>query len=101
MAVRFHLPSKVYEHHNAFAGVERGNIVGWRQDVADGLAGRPLDFGAVMDRRSILGFTLGLFATTIALGILILAGGLYLVARRGRRALEQEKEEEAHGPPLE
>src|SRR4029078_13201048 len=26
MAVRFHLPSKVYSHRNAFGGVERGNI---------------------------------------------------------------------------
>ena len=45
MAVRFHLPSKVYSHRNAFAGVERGNIVGWRQTVAEGLAGRPLELG--------------------------------------------------------
>ena len=36
MAVRFHLPSKVYEHKNALDGVERGNIVGWRQDVRAG-----------------------------------------------------------------
>ena len=54
MAVRFHLPSKVYEHKNAVEGVERGNIVGWRQDVAQGLAGRPLELGAVIGPRSIL-----------------------------------------------
>ena len=39
MAVRFHLPSKVYGHHNAAEGVERGNILAWRQDVATGLGG--------------------------------------------------------------
>jgi hypothetical protein len=44
MAVRFHLPSKVYSHRNAFAGVERGNIVGWRETVVEGLSGRPLDY---------------------------------------------------------
>ncbi len=49
MAVRFHLPSKVFGHKNAADGVERGNILGWRQEVAQGLDGRGLDFGAEMD----------------------------------------------------
>jgi hypothetical protein len=86
MAVRFHLPSKVYSHHNAFAGVERGNIVGWRETIAEGLAGRPLEVGALMDRRSILMSTVGLFAIAIALALAILAGVLWWVVRKGRKA---------------
>ena len=86
MAVRFHLPSKVYSHRNAFAGVERGNIVGWRENVTEGLAGRPLDLGALIDRRSILMSTVGLFATAIAVALVLLAAALYWVVRAGRRS---------------
>lgn len=85
MAVRFHLPSKVYEHKNAVAGVERGNIVGWRQDVAQALAGRRLEVGALMDPRSILVSTVGLFAIAVAGGLSVLALGLYLAFRKGKR----------------
>ncbi len=83
MAVRFHLPSKVYEHRNAMDGVERGNIVGWRQDVRAALAGGSLDFGASIDRRSILVSTVGLFAAAIVLALSILAGLILWVRRRG------------------
>jgi hypothetical protein len=85
MAVRLHLPSKVYEHKNAAEGVERGNIVGWRQEVAQALAGGRLDLGAGMDRRSILWSTVGLFGATIVGGLGLLALALYLAFRRGRR----------------
>jgi hypothetical protein len=85
MAVRFHLPSKVYGHDNAAFGVERGNIVSWRQDVAQGLAGRALAFGATLDSRSILWSTVGLFAAAIVIGVVLIAGALFLVFRRGRR----------------
>lgn len=85
MAVRFHLPSKVYEHKNAVDGVERGNIVGWRQDVTQGLAGRRLEVGALMDPRSILVSTVGLFAIAIVGGLSVLALGLYLAFRKGQR----------------
>ncbi len=84
MAVRFHLPSKVFEHKNAVDGVERGNIVSWRQDVAQGLGGRPLEFGALMGARSILWSTVGLFALAIVAGLGVLALALYLAFRRGR-----------------
>jgi len=87
MAVRFHLPSKLYSHRNAFAGVERGNIVGWRETVAEGLAGRPLEVGALMDRRSILLSTVGLFAMAIAAALAILASVLWWVVRKGRKSL--------------
>ena len=86
MAVRFHLPSKVYSHHNAFAGVERGNIVGWRETVAEGLAGRPLELGALLDRRSILMSTVGLFAIAIAAALSMMAAVLGWVVRKGRKA---------------
>jgi len=86
MAVRFHLPSKVYAHRNAVAGVERGNIVGWRETVTEGLAGRPLEVGATMDRRSILLSTVGLFAGAILAALVILAGVLFGVLRAGRRS---------------
>jgi hypothetical protein len=84
LAVRFHLPSKIYSHRNAFAGVERGNIVGWREEVAAGLSGHPLEFGALLDRRSILWSTVSLFLTAIAGALLILGGTVYFVARKGR-----------------
>ena len=85
MAVRFHLPSKVFGHKNAAEGVERGNILGWRQDVAQGLDGRGLDFGAAMDERSILLSTVLLFASAIAIALLLLGGGLWALVRRGRK----------------
>jgi hypothetical protein len=87
MAVRFHLPSKVYSHHNAAEGVERGNIVGWRQDVAQALDGQALEFGALMSRRSILLSTVTLFAAAILGGLGILAAALYLVFRKGRKGV--------------
>jgi hypothetical protein len=86
LAVRFHLPSKVYSHRNAPDGVERGNIVGWREDVASALAGTPLEIGATMDSRSILGSTVGLFAAAIVLALALLGGALALAVRKGRRA---------------
>jgi hypothetical protein len=86
MAIRFHLPSKVYSHKNAFAGVERGNIVGWRQDVSAGLKGGSLDFGASLDPRSILWSTVSLFASAITLALVILGAAVYFVARKGRKA---------------
>ena len=86
MAVRFHLPSKVYSHDNAMEGVERGNIVGWRQDVAQGLDGGTLRFGADMDRRSILLSTVTLFAAAIAVALALFALVIGWIVRRGRKA---------------
>ena len=86
MAVRFHLPSKVYGHDNAADGVERGNIVAWKQGVAQALAGTPLAFGATIDSRSILWSTVALFAAAIAAGLGMIAVALFVVFRRGRRA---------------
>jgi len=86
MAVRFHLPSKIYRHENAADGVERGNILGWRQEVGAALRGGELAFGAVMDRRSIFYSTVGLFAGAVALALALLVVMVYIVRRKGRRA---------------
>jgi hypothetical protein len=94
MAVRLHLPSKVYSHDNATDGVERGNIVGWRQEVARARDGAPLALGAEMDERSILLSTVVLFGTAIAFALVILVTSFWMVARRGRRALARAKERE-------
>ena len=87
IAVRFHLPSKVYGHRRAAFGVERGNILGWLQDTAAGLDGGRLEFGAEMDERSILSSTVMLFAFAVLLAVLLLALGLWAVVRRGKRDL--------------
>jgi hypothetical protein len=84
MAVRFHLPSEIFEHRNAFEGVERGNIVSWRQDLRRGLSGSPVEFGATMGTTSVLRATLGLFALAILAGLALMGGVLYLFVRRGR-----------------
>jgi hypothetical protein len=84
MAVRFHLPSEIFDHRNASAGVERGNILSWRQDLKGGLAGAPIDFGATIGTRSVLRATLGLFAMAVAAGLAIIAVVLWFFARSGR-----------------
>jgi hypothetical protein len=87
MAVRFHLPSKVYSHRHAADGVERGNILGWRQDTAAALEGGRLDFGATMDERSILSSTVMLFAGAVVLAVVLLSVALWAVVRQGRKDL--------------
>jgi hypothetical protein len=90
MAVRLHLPSKVYEHRNASEGVERGNILTWRQDVARALDGHALELGATMDRRSILLTTVTLFGEALLAAVAFVALLVYLAYRRGRRLLAQD-----------
>jgi hypothetical protein len=89
MAVRFHLPSKVYTHRRAADGVERGNILGWRQETAAALDGGRLEFGAAMDERSILSSTVMLFAGAVVLAVVLLSVALWAAVRQGRKDLER------------
>ena len=89
MAVRFHLPSKVYGHRRAADGVERGNILGWRQETAAALDGGRLELGAEMDNRSILSSTVMLFAGAVVLAAVLLALALWAVVRQGRKDLQR------------
>jgi hypothetical protein len=87
MAVRLHLPSKIYAHRHAAGGVERGNILGWRQETGRALDGGRLEFGAEMDERSILFSTVMLFVSAVVLAVVVLALALWALVRRGRRDL--------------
>ncbi len=89
MAVRLHLPSKVYSHRRAAEGLERGNILSWRQETAAALDGGRIEFGAELDERSILFSTVMLFAGAVVLAVLLLALALWVLVRRGRRDLAQ------------
>jgi len=99
MAVRFHLPSKVYEHKNAMDGVERGNIVGWKQEVRHALAGNTLPVGAIIDRRSILASTVGLFVAAVLLAVTILGGLILWARRRGARGTTASASPGPGSPP--
>jgi len=90
VAIRFHLPARIHSHRNAADGVERGNIVSWRQSLGAALAGEPLEFGARMEDTSILRTTLLVFLGAGALGLGLVGVGLWLFWRRGRRALERD-----------
>jgi hypothetical protein len=89
MAVRLHLPSKVYSHRRAAEGLERGNILSWRQETPAALDGGRIEFGAELDERSILFSTVMLFAGAVVLAVLLLALALWVLVRRGRRDLAQ------------
>ena len=65
-AVRFrvHVPSEI-PFHNSPSGVERGNILGWDQPLAERVKGTPLEMEFQMEPESILYSTLLLFGGTI------------------------------------
>lgn len=90
VAFRVHVPSRVYSHKNAADGVERGNILSWRESLESALDGRPLDFGAEIGDSSILRGMLALFAGAIALGGALVAFAIWLLWRRGRRAVAED-----------
>jgi hypothetical protein len=89
---RLHLPSRIHYHNvrdvetNETGEVERGNILTWEQRLSDRLAGRPLEMEARMDRQSILGRTLRLFAGAFGAAVLVLGAIIWWTARRGRKS---------------
>jgi hypothetical protein len=91
VAFRLHLPSRIHYHNvrdvetNETRSGERGNILTWEQRLTDRLAAKPLEMEVRMDRRSILGRTLRLFAAAFGAAVLVLGGLIWWTARRGRR----------------
>ena len=100
MAVRFHLPSEIFDHQNAAMGVERGNILSWTQDLGAGIAGAPLDFGATLGTTSVLSATLGLFALAGAVGVSLIGLVLRFLQRRGREAAFRDRKRNGRGPQI-
>ena len=86
-AVRFrvHVPSEI-PFHNSQSGVERGNILGWDQQLAERAKGTPLEMEFQMEPESILYSTLLLFGGTIVAAALAFGIAIWLFVRKGRRA---------------
>jgi hypothetical protein len=83
VAFRMHLPSKI-AFNNAKDAVQRGNILEWKQPLAERLNGVPIDVEVHMETESILRRTLLLFGSTVAAAVAAFALVLWLIARKGR-----------------
>lgn len=99
IAFRLHLPARIRYHNSrdyrtgAVHDVGRGNILTWEQTLRDRLDGKPIAWSgdhqpgvmeARMDRQSILYRTLWLFAIAFVAALVVLAGLIWVTARRGR-----------------
>jgi hypothetical protein len=71
---RLHAPSRIL-FQNSEQRVQRGNILEWRQSLADRMRGVPLTIEVRMEQQSILFQTLSLFVATI-LAVIVLFGAL-------------------------
>jgi hypothetical protein len=92
VAFRAHLPSRILYHNvrNLEDGspgeIARGNILSWEQTLADRLRGVPLHMDARIEAASILRSTLWLFLAATAAALLLLAGWIGWMVRRGRKS---------------
>jgi hypothetical protein len=87
VAFRFHLPSRILYHDAPSKRVERGNILEWEQPLRDRLAGVPISMEVRMEPASILSRTLLLFGATAGAAMLLLAGIVWWVWKKGRAAM--------------
>ena len=89
VAFRLHLPSRILWHNsrdlatNQPLDVQRGNILGWEQHLADRLDGAPLDIRVEIESQSILHRTLWLFAGAFLAAVAVLASLIWLTMRKG------------------
>jgi hypothetical protein len=86
VAFRMHLPARILYHDAPSKEVERGNILVWEQTLADRLKGVPVKIEARMEAESILYSTITLFATMAVVVIMLFAGIIWWVVRKGRAA---------------
>jgi len=92
VAFRAHLPSRILYHNvrrledGSPGDIQRGNILSWEQKLSDRLRGVPLHMDARIEASSILRTTLWLFLASTAAALLLLAGWIWWMIRRGRRS---------------
>jgi hypothetical protein len=85
VAVRLHLPSRIV-FHNAPHSVERGNILSWEQPLRQRLQGQPIEIDVRMQAQSILYRTLTVFGLALVAAMLMMAGVVVWVRKKGRAA---------------
>jgi hypothetical protein len=81
---RARFPSPV-QSHNSPSGVERGNIITWKQSLMEFDRGGDLHLQVRFSRRTVFEQTLLLLGTSVALVILLIAGSVVVIYRVGRR----------------
>lgn len=86
VAFRMHLPARILYHDAPSKQVERGNILVWEQTLPDRLKGTPVHIEARMEGQSILYSAVTLFGTMAAVVIVLFAGIIWWVVRKGRTA---------------
>jgi hypothetical protein len=91
VAFRLHLPARIHEHNTPSRRVERGNILAWEQPLEQRLAGTPLTLDVRMENESILYTTLTLFGAAFAAAMILLAGVVWWVMRRGPSEAEEDE----------
>ena len=87
VAFRMHLPARIQYHNAPSKQVERGNILVWEQSLAERLKGTPVDIEARMEGESILYTTVTLFGSMAVVVVLLFAGIIWMVVRKGRKEL--------------
>jgi hypothetical protein len=91
VAFRLHLPSRIVWHNardletNETLAIERGNILGWEQQLADRLDGQPVAIEVRMDSQSILHRTLWLFAGAFGAAVAVLGLFVWMAMRKGAK----------------
>lgn len=86
VAFRMHLPARILYHDAPSRHVERGNILVWEQTLADRLKGAPVHIEARMESQSILYSAITLFASMAVVVVVLFAGIIWWVVRKGRKA---------------
>jgi hypothetical protein len=88
VAFRMHLPARILYHDAPSKQVERGNILVWEQSLADRLKGTPVHIEARMEGQSILYSAITLFGVMAAVVVVLFAGIIWWVVRKGRAAAD-------------
>ena len=87
VAFRMHLPARILWHDAPSKQVERGNILVWEQTLADRMKGTPVHIEARMEGQSILYSAITLFGAMAVVVVVLFAGIIWWVARKGRKAV--------------